>query len=136
MPFVSQRYLDRLERDLAVALERAATAETRLTTERERVDSLIAAERQGKDWLVTQLASRVVTKHGQYGLDHEKPKEIEVPAHPQGFIREPTEMDLIRLQQYQKWAREAGVPNADEDAQARWEAEMRGETVQYSDEAM
>jgi hypothetical protein len=106
----------------------------RLVAERERLDGLVASERQGKDWLTIQLASRVVTKHGGYGLDHEAPAKADAqPLHPKGFIREPTELDYIRLEAYKKWAKEAGVDNAEDDAQARWEAEMRGETVAYTD---
>ena len=68
MPWVNQKYLDRLERDLEIALEGREKAESRLTAERERLDGIVASERQGKDWLTVQLASRVVTKHGQYGV--------------------------------------------------------------------
>ena len=100
-------------------------------------EEALQAERASKDWLVTQLASRLATKAGTYGLDHESPKRSEPTAHPKGFIKEPDEFDLARLGQYVKWARDAGVPDPETDAQMRWEAEMRGEApppVEYDAE--
>ncbi len=134
MAWVSRRELARLERERVAALQRAEIAESRLVAERERLDGLVASERQSKDWLVVQMASRVVTKHGGYGLEHEpQPKEVPKPAHPKGFIREPNVYDYAMLRQYEAWAREAGVPNPEEDARAKWEAEMRGEMIENFD---
>lgn len=125
MPWVNQRYLDRLESDLTAALQRAEVSESRLAAERERLDGLLAAERQSKDWLTVQLASRVVTKHGQYGLDHEK--SVAVEPQPSRYTHEPTEMDYARLEFYKRDAQRVGA--TEEDAQARWEAEMRGNPI-------
>jgi len=95
-----------------------------------RAEDALAAERQSKDWLTLQLASRVVTKGGQYGLEHEAPKLQSPPAaHPLGFTHEPTDVDNAKLEYYIQCARNAGVPNYEEDARAKWEAEMRGELL-------
>jgi hypothetical protein len=94
----------------------------------------LASERAGKDWLTVQLASRVVTKHGGYGLDHEAPSRTEPQSHPKGYTHEPTEMDLAKLDFYKKCAREAD--RDEEDAVQKWEAEMRGESlpIEYESE--
>lgn len=128
MPWLSKRDLDRLERDLLHALQRAEKAEQALIDERRRADELIAGERQAKDYLTLQLASRVVTKHGGYGLEVE-PKSAEPVAHPKGFVREPTDHDFTRLDYYKQCYREAG--KSEDEAETLWEAEMRGETVTY-----
>lgn len=132
--WVSKSEMRRLLAQLSAAESRAIESENRLTAERERLDGLVASERQSKDWLTVQLASRVVTKHGQYGLDHEIPVKEVPQANPKGFIREPNEYDLAVLKQYQQWAREAG--QSEEDAREKWEAEMRGESVNYESETM
>ena len=121
MPWLSRRELARLERQLSHALRRASAAEEAL-----------AAERQSKDWLVTQLASRIVTKHGGDGLDHElPPKPVD---HPKRFTHEPSEVDLAKLEYYKQCARNAG--KSEDDAVEKWEAEMRGEMPVYAfDEA-
>jgi hypothetical protein len=118
--WLSKREIARLERELSAALQRAKAAEDAL-----------AAERQAKDWLVLQLASRVITKHGGYGLDHEPspPKVVE----PQRFVRQPTEIDLAKLEYYKQCAAAAGKP--EEDAVQKWEAEMRGESIAYEYES-
>ena len=118
--WVTRREIARLERELKHALQRAESAEQSL-----------AAERQAKDWLTLQLASRVITKHGGYGLEHE-PVKPEVVQPPNGFIRQPTEIDEAKLEFYKRCAREAGKP--EEDAIERWQAEMRGEMITYNDD--
>ena len=128
MPWLSKRDLDRLERDLLHALGRAEKAEAALIEERRRADELIASERQAKDFLTLQLASRVITKHGGYGLEAE-PKATEPASHPKGYVREPNEQDAARLDYYKQCYREAG--KSEDEAQAVWEAEMRGEAVTY-----
>lgn len=119
--WVSRREITRLERELKNALQRADCAEERLQ-----------AERSSKDWLITQLTSRVITKHGGYGLDHEPNPLVTTPAHPRGFIREPTELDEVKLEYYKRCARERGLP--EEDAVMKWESEMRGEMPTYDAE--
>lgn len=103
------------------------TALAAATKRAEDAESALSSERGNKDWLTLQLASRVVTKHGQYGLEHEKPVKTEVPS-PQGYTHDPTEIDLAKLEFYKKCAREAGKD--EEDAVLKWEAEMRGEGLQ------
>lgn len=128
MPWVNKRSLERLERDLLHALQRAERAEAALADERRRADDLIASERQSKDFLTLQLASRVVTKHGGYGLEAE-PKTIEPELHPKGYIREPSDIDYARLEGYIEFYRRDG--RSEEEAQALWDSEMRGEQVVY-----
>lgn len=128
MPWIGKRDLDRLERDLLHALQRVEKAEAALTEERRRVDELIAGERQSKDFLTLQLASRVVTKHGGYGLEAE-PKPVESTPHPKGYIRDPTDIDYARLEGYMEIYRRDG--RSEEEARALWDSEMRGEQVVY-----
>jgi hypothetical protein len=124
--WITRREIARLERELKAALQRALDAEARLVVERAARDE----QATRKDDIIVQLASRVVTKAGGYGLDREPPRVPEVlpPAHPRRFIREPTELDDARLQFYIDDARRVGIPNPEEDATARWEAELRGES--------
>lgn len=97
----------------------------------EEAENALQGERGGKDWVVTQLASRLVTKSGQYGLDHEP---SEPPAVPQNrFVRDPTDIDMARLEFYIKCAQDAG--KTEEDARMRWEAEMRGEPLPIESES-
>jgi hypothetical protein len=95
----------------------------------EDAESALASERGSKDWLMLQLSSRVITKHGQYGLDYEKPlpKGVDEPKspHPKGWLKEPDETDYAKLEYYKLCYRNAGMP--EERAELRWEAEMRGE---------
>jgi hypothetical protein len=114
MPWVTRRELARLERELSSCAKRAADAEERLS-----------AERQRHDWLTLQLASRVITKHGGYGLEHEK-APIPVP-HPKGFLHEPTAEDMDVLNFFKACAAEVG--ESEEDAVKKWEARMRGEEL-------
>ena len=118
--WISKREWARHQRELNAAFKRASEAEQQL-----------AAERQAKDWLVLQLASRVITKHGGYGLDHEPRVTTETAqAKPAGgFIREPTLDDEDRLDYYKKCYREKGL--SEDAAVSVWEAEMRGETPKY-----
>lgn len=109
-----------METALAAAEKRAEDAENAL-----------ASERSAKDWLTLQLSSRVITKHGGYGLEHE-PKPAPV-FHPQGYTHDPTEIDLAKLEFYKRCARDAG--RDEEDAVMRWEAEMRGEGLPIELEA-
>lgn len=102
-----------LQNALVVAEERAVNAEDAL-----------AVERKSKDWLITQLTSRFLTKQGSYGLDHQ-PRPTESVAHPKGYTHEPSEIDLAKLEFYKQCARNAG--HDEDDAIAKWEAEMRGE---------
>src|SRR5262249_39565656 len=114
MPWLTKREVARLERELKHALGRAKDAEERLS-----------AERQRHDWQTLQLVSRLVTKHGGYGLEETKP---EPPApHPKGFTHEPTQEDLDVLEYYKTCAEEAGLP--EEKATEWWETRMRGEPV-------
>lgn len=99
----------------------------------ELAEHSLAAERSNKDWLTLQLASRVVTKHGQYGLDYEKPSEKPPVEHPKGYTHEPTEYDLAKLEFYKRCALEAGKD--EEDAIQKWEAEMMGESLPIEYEA-
>ena len=119
--WISARELRRLERELARANKRADEAEDRLAT-----------ERASKDWLTVQLASRLATKAGVYGLDHESLPAIQA-GHPKGFIREEEPTDTARLQYYIKCYQDAGKPHdeAEQLATQLWEAEMRGENVTY-----
>lgn len=117
MPWLSRRELVRLERETQRAVQRAIYAEGQL-----------AEERRAKDALVVQLASRVVTKHGGYGLDNPAP----IPPAPEtanNYTHEPTEMDKAKLDYYKRQARAAGQP--EELAQQIWEAELRGEQIVY-----
>lgn len=111
------------------ALQRAEKAEQSLAAERERADKIVAAERHSKDFLVLQLASRVVTKHGGYGLEAEPKPTEPPPPHPKKFIREPNEQDLARLDYYKQCYRQAD--KSEDEAEAIWEREMRGEQVTY-----
>lgn len=114
--WVSRREWARHQRELQTALKRAEQAEKDL-----------ASERQSKDWLMLQLASRLVTKSGQYGLDHEPlVKRVESPRR---FVQEPSELDLARLEYYKQCFRNDG--KSEDEAEALWEAEMRGETPFY-----
>lgn len=115
---VSKRELARLERELSHALKRAASAEQSL-----------AAEREAKDRLVIELASRVVTKHGGYGLTGPVAQVEPPPPNPRGFTHEPSEIDLAKLEYYKQCARAAG--RSELEAESIWEAEMRGEPVRY-----
>lgn len=117
----------RMERAIEDSLQRAIDAEKRLAEERKRLDDIVASERQSKDWMTLQMASRVVTKHGGYGLDHEPPKPA--PPHPKGFIREEELVDTARLEFYKKNCRDVG--RSEEEAIAVYEAEMRGESPAY-----
>jgi len=115
---VSKREWMRHQRELSAALKRATDAEDRLNSERQR-----------KDAAILELASRVVTKHGGYGLRSSVP-EVESPApHPQRFTHEPTEADLAKLDYYINEYRKVG--KSEEEARAIWEMEMRGETPVY-----
>lgn len=79
---------------------------------------------------MVQLTSRIVTKSGGYGLDHEQPERPPKPTpHPKAWTHEPSEMDLAKLEYYKKSYREAG--KSEEEAELIWEAEMRGETPRY-----
>lgn len=138
MPWVSAAEYARMEAALETALQRAVDAENRLVEERKRLDDLVASERQSKDWVMVQLASRLVTKNGGYGLDHEKEVKVETqPVHPKGFVREPDAMDLAKLEYYKKCYLESGKPEGEAErlAQSLWDAEMRGETPMYDYEA-
>jgi len=132
MPWVSAAEYARMEAALAAALQRATTAEDRLAEERKRLDDIVASERQSKDWMTLQMASRVITKHGGYGLN-ETPVKVEVSPHPKGFVREPEEVDAARLQYYKTCYLQAGKPEGEADRLATelWEKEMRGESVTY-----
>lgn len=118
--WLSRRELARLERELKNALQRAAEAEHRLD-----------AERQAKDWLTLQLSSRLVTKTGGYGLDHEMPKSAAATPHPRNYTHEPSDIDYAKLEYYKQCA--ANVGRSEEDAVQRWEAEMRGEMITYTE---
>lgn len=126
--WINKRDLDRLERDLLHALQRAEKAEAALAEERRRADDLIAAERQSKDFLTLQLASRVVTKNGGYALEAE-PQAHEPTPHPKGYVREPTEFDYARLEGYKEFYQRDG--RSEEEAQELWDREMRGEQIVY-----
>src|SRR5689334_4105799 len=93
--FVSQREFVRLQRELNNAVKRAEFAEQQL-----------AAERQSKDWLVLQLTSRVVTKHGGYGLDHERPEPA--PSDPRKFTQPLSVEDKAKREYYIRCFTEAG----------------------------
>lgn len=121
MGWITTRELRRLERELATAKKRADDAEDRL-----------AAERASKDWLTLQLASRIVTKGGGYGLDHDKPVSVQPQSNPKGFIREPTYEDEAKLEFYKQCAVNAGRPV--EDAIEKWELEMRGQSITYTEQ--
>src|SRR5690242_13137111 len=98
----------------------------------EEAEKQLAAERAAKDWMVTQLTSRFVTKQGGYGLDH-APQPVMPTAHPKGYTHEPSEMDMAKLEYYKDCARAAGVDEG--DAIEKWEAEMRGESLVIEAEA-
>ena len=129
--WVSRREIARLERELSSALHRAKTAEENLAEERKRLDDIVASERGAKDFLTLQLTSRVITKHGGYGLAETKPEPV--VAHPKGFVREPEEVDTARFHYYVRCYQEAGKSpdEAQQLATNLWEAEMRGESVTY-----
>lgn len=114
-----------LQNVLAVAEERASNAE-----------DLLASERQAKDWLITQLTSRFLTKQGSYGLDHERSVEglkEALAETPKAYKRQPTERDLGLLEFYKQCAAQTGQP--EEDAIAKWEAVMRGERSELEADA-
>lgn len=121
--WITRRELARLERQLTEALRRAERAEDALRSERERKDSAIL-----------ELASRVVTKHGGYGLQSAEPKVEAQPPHPKKFTHEPTDVDLAKLEYYVNEYRKAG--RSEEEATMIWEAEMRGENPIYPYEEM
>lgn len=109
-------------------LQQVVAAEERA----QRAEDALAGERQSKDWLMLQLASRLAVKSGTYGLDHQVPQKTteQPPAkHPRGFVRDPNEHDNARLEYYKQCYREQGRPEV--EAEALWEAEMRGENVTY-----
>ena len=112
--------LELMVQGLAAAEKRAVAAEEALT-----------AERAAKDWLAVQLASRVITKHGGYGLEQERAQPSPAP-HPRGFTHEPTVMDLAKLEFYKQCAAAAGKD--EQDAIDKWEQEMRGEELQIESE--
>ncbi len=114
--WVTKRELARLERELARAVSRAEDAENRL-----------AEERQRHDWQSLQLVSRVVTKHGGYGLEHEPQKDEPPKQHPKGFTHEPTQEDIDMRNYYIACAIDAG--QTEDDAIQKWEAKMRGEDI-------
>jgi hypothetical protein len=117
--WISRREWIRHQRELHLALNRALDAEKRLNAERER-----------KDAAVLELASRVVVKHGGYGLRAAEPEVEPSPApHPRNFTHEPTETDYAKLEHYKECYRQAG--RSEDDAEAIWEMEMRGETPTY-----
>ncbi len=125
MPWLKREQYERLIKRAAQSdiLELACgKAEARAISAEES----LASERQAKDWLTLQLASRVVTKNGGYGLDHEKPTPQIVEAIPVR-TKEPDEMDMARLDWYVKCYREAGHMDPETAAKDYWEAEMRGE---------
>lgn len=96
----------------------------------EEAESALQGERSGKDWVVTQLASRLVTKSGQYGLDHKlEPPE---PPEPSKYTHEPSDLDYAKLEYYKQCYRDAGLP--EEKAEQRWEAEMRGMSLPLESE--
>jgi len=97
----------------------------------EDAEKALASERSSKDWLTLQLSSRLVTKSGQYGLDHEKPVPTPIPAN--GYTHEPTDVDYAKLEYYKTCAKNAGKD--EQDAVMKWEAEMRGEGLQIETEA-
>jgi len=108
-------------------LAQISTAESRAL----RAEDALAAERQSKDWLTLQLTSRLVTKSGQYGLDHEKSEPSQTATqHPRGYTHDPTEIDLAKLEWYKQCAVLAGKD--EDDAVMKWEAEMRGEQPIYT----
>ena len=123
MAWISTRELRRLERELTNAVKRANDAEERLQS-----------ERASKDWMIQQLTSRFVTKQGLYGLDNQPTPLAPTPAHPKGFLRDPTPEDEAKLEYYIRCAINADIPNPEEDATMRWEAEMRGESILYSEQ--
>ena len=90
----------------------------------EDAESALASERSNKDWMISQLTSRFLTKQKSYGLDNEPPK-IEPESHPKGYTHDPTTIDLAKLEYYKQCAVQAGKD--EEDGVMRWEAEMRGE---------
>ena len=51
--------------------------------------------------------------------------------HPKGYTHDPTEIDLAKLEYYKECARRAG--HDEEDALAKWEAEMRGEGLRIEE---
>jgi hypothetical protein len=106
-------------RDKAEARAKSAEADLRV-------------ERESKDFMTLQMASRVVTKHGGYGLN-ETPVKVEQNPHPKGFIREEEPTDTARFQYYVTCYQNAGKPLDEAQALATqlYEAEMRGESVTY-----
>src|SRR5689334_5098564 len=129
-------WLNRSEYERLVNLAarcQSAEQQCRLTESRlEESEKQLAAERAAKDWLITQLTSRFITKQGSYGLDHE-PQPVMPAAHPKGYTHEPSEMDMAKLEYYKDCARAAGVDEG--DAIEKWEAEMRGESLVIEAEA-
>lgn len=126
--WISKREWARHQRELSTALKRASDAENDLR-----------AERQAKDWLTLQLSSRLVTKSGQYGLDHIVPPRTTettttITPHPKRFTHEPTEIDFAKLEYYKECYRREG--KSEDEAELLWEAEMRGESPVYPYEEM
>ena len=92
----------------------------------EDAESALASERSSKDWMVSQLTSRFLTKQQTYGLDDE-PRKAEPVSHPKGYTHEPSVIELAKLEYYKQCARDAGRP--EEEGELIWEAEMRGESM-------
>ena len=129
---ISKREWARHERQLDAALKRAELAESRLEAERQRMDARSDAERAQFTSTVVQLTSRVLTKHGAYGLP--EPEAAPLPhATPRtdGFIREPTEEDLIYREMLINDALAHG--QTEDDAVKYWNSVMQGRPVTISD---
>jgi len=97
------------------------------TKRAEQSEKDLASERASKDWMISQLTSRFLTKQKSYGLDDKKPEPP--PPNPKGYTHEPTVIELAKLEYYKQCYRDAGMP--EEKGELRWEAEMRGEVVPF-----
>jgi hypothetical protein len=105
---------DLLSAALAKAETRAETAEAALIAERARVDKLNLA-----------VMDYGATKSGSIAISSRVEPPPKVEPHPKGYLHEPDEVELAKLEWYKQKCREAG--RNEDEATAYWEAEMRGE---------
>ena len=121
--WITRREISRLERELSEARQRATSAESRLEGERARVDKLTVA-----------VMDYGATKSGSIAISSRTEPPPKIEPHPKGYLHEPDETELAKLEWYKSCCREAG--RSEEEAVAFWEAEMKGEHPPLLGEAM
>lgn len=99
---------------LAKAEARAEAAESALVVERQRVDKLNLA-----------VMDFGATKSGSLAISARTEPPPKVEPHPKGYLHEPDETELAKLEYYKQCCRTAG--RSEDEALVYWEAELRGE---------